>query len=60
MPIVPVPKINSLRTNPLQGFEYLLVPLHYSLDMTTTMISVIGNILYRLMSPLFARSLNSS
>ncbi|XP_041631888.1 uncharacterized protein [Drosophila kikkawai] len=59
MPIVPVQKFNSLRTNPLQGFEYLLVPLHYSLDVTTTMIAAIGNLFYRLVSPLFIRPLQT-
>ncbi|XP_015012720.2 uncharacterized protein LOC26525978 [Drosophila erecta] len=51
MPIVPISNIRSIRPNSLQGLEFLYVPLHYSVHVTTTLISSIGNFLYRLWSP---------
>ncbi|XP_032583672.1 uncharacterized protein LOC116803635 [Drosophila sechellia] len=56
MAIVPISNIHSIRANPLQGLEFLYVPLHYSVHLTTTLISAIGNFLYRLWSPPLRRS----
>ncbi|XP_041566332.1 uncharacterized protein LOC108138716 [Drosophila elegans] len=50
MAVVPV-TIHTIRPNPLQSLEFLYVPLHYSLHVTATLISSIGNFLYRLWSP---------
>ncbi|XP_044316094.1 uncharacterized protein LOC108040461 [Drosophila rhopaloa] len=56
MAVVPVCNIHTIRPNPLQGLEFLYVPLHYSLHVTTTLISAIGTFLYRLWSPPLRRS----
>ncbi|XP_043644786.1 uncharacterized protein LOC122614299 [Drosophila teissieri] len=56
MAILPIFNIRSIRPNPLQGLEFLYVPLHYSVHVTTTLISAIGNFLHRLWSPPLRRS----
>ncbi|XP_039227932.1 uncharacterized protein LOC26534769 [Drosophila yakuba] len=56
MAILPVFNIRSIRPNSLQGLEFLYVPLHYSVHVTSTIISTIGNFLYRLWSPPLRRS----
>nr|NP_001334744.1 uncharacterized protein Dmel_CG46304 [Drosophila melanogaster]API64995.1 uncharacterized protein Dmel_CG46304 [Drosophila melanogaster] len=56
MAIVPITNIHSIRVNPLQGLEFFYVPLQYGVHLTTTLISAIGNFLYRLWSPPLRRS----